>query len=356
MKGIILKIFFIIFTAAIIFLLVRFFYLRWYLKQIESIKIVCPKNLSGAFIQPTYPVNQYTEEQTAVELNDMHKIGLTYVVLQWSADSSGRKSIYPSKIYQKDESFTQDDFIDNLLTSCDKYGMKVYLGLDIDSDWEKNTMGKNKNLFDREIDLSAKTADELYEKYKSHASFYGWYLPNEISDLTVISSGRRVKLHKYLNSLCLRLKGLDNTKKISIAPYFSKFIYPPRYESIWKYLLCDSHVDVVMLQDGVGCKRIKLGDIASYFGSMKKAADYAHVELYSDVEVFEQIHGGKEFEAKPANMQTIEKQLSQESRFVSAQVCFDYPHYMSLQNSDRTAELYKDYQEYIKKEGIYPVK
>lgn len=79
-------------------------------------------------------------------------------------------AFYPSKLYPRRVPIAAKDPIEAILSEADKQGMSVFLGVGTYA-WRDYTPGSlvwHKNV-----------ADELWQMYGHHASFYGWYVSEE---------------------------------------------------------------------------------------------------------------------------------------------------------------------------------
>ena len=143
---------------------------------------------------------------------------------------------------------------------------------------------------------------------------------------------------------------------MSIAPFFSNAMPPEEYEKWWIKTLQGAGIDILMLQDGVGCHRADIPrDIPPYYGAGKQACLKTGVEFWTDLEIFDQIHCPPvddlpldKWDAVPADIERIKAQIETTAPYVSRITCFDFTHYMSPQMGKKQVQLFNNYKNYIK--------
>ncbi|MEW6227879.1 MAG: DUF4434 domain-containing protein [Bacillota bacterium] len=239
------------------------------------------------------------------------------------------------------------DSVGMAINEAAKRNMQVMLGLTLDPSWWKGN-------FDAAGDLerNKQVVDELWSRYGRSPAFYGWYIPHEIDDLNSRGADRLNNLIRFTAELSGYAKQVSSGKPVAIAPFFGMHMTPAEYEKWWKSYLAGARVDIVMLQDGVGCHRVDLyKDVPSYYAALQRAATANNVELWSDVEVFNQTHGwpvdGGTWAAVPGKIETIAEQLRVEKPYVSRFVAFEFTHYMSPWQGSEQAKLFDEYRKYL---------
>ena len=81
------------------------------------------------------------------------------------------------------------------------------------------------------------------------------------------------------------------------------------------------------------------------------------MDFWTDLEIFDQFHCPpvdnlplEKWDANPASMERIIKQISIEESFVSRIVCFEFTHYMSPQMGNLQQKLYNAYRDWLQSE------
>ena len=111
---------------------------------------------------------------------------------------------------------------------------------------------------------------------------------------------------------------------------------------MWEYVLKNSELDILILQDGVGVdpstfewKKRKdetlelIGKISEYFTAVKNAADAAGKPLWGNAELFTNKGTRNSPKLESSTFDQIQLQLQTEAEYVEKFVCFDF-HYMDF--------------------------
>ena len=294
-------------------------------------------SLTGTFLQLDGSNLPWREEEWRKELSYMKQIGMdTLIIASVAFDSA---SFYTSRFLSKFQQLGTNDPIETLLSLSDKMRIDVYLGL---YSWNWEGKGSEED-FGNFAELNIKVAKELYSLYSKHPSFKGWYILSwELGNAPPIEN---VAVRAYKRVIDF-LRKLNPKKKIIIAPYFTLDISPEKLGEGWRKLLPFLKIDILALQDGVGCDRgIKPEHIPSYFSSMKKACEENKVEFWGDLEIFDIPAGWK-----PAKMERIREQIEKMKPFVKKIVVWEFNHYMSPLKGEEQRKLYEEYKDFYQKE------
>lgn len=287
--------------------------------------------LSGSFLQLDGSNLPWKEEEWRKELYYMKALKMDTLIIGYVASDS--YSFYSSRLFPLFPNCGTKDPVNTLLSLSDKLKIDVYLGLYA---WDWKGKGSETD-FQEFAEINIKIAKELHRLYSKHPSFKGWYILSwEIGNAP---PPENIAVKAYIKVISA-LRVLDNRKKIMIAPYFTLDISPQRFEEGWRKLLSVMKVDIVALQDGVGCDRgIKPEDVPSYFEAMKRACEANEVELWGDLEVFDILAGWK-----PSNIERIKEQIEKIHPFVKKIVIWEFNHYMSPLKGEEQSKLYQDYK------------
>jgi hypothetical protein len=274
-----------------------------------------PKHITGTFIQLDSGNLAYSKEQWRAEFEAMRKLGCDTLIIGELARTDHafcKLSKYP--IYAK--SGTPDPFKAILDTARD-FGFRVYAGT---YGWNWKEYGPEH--FEEYALKCREIATEVWRRYGKHPAFAGWYpMGWEIGNVPPPDHAGV----KALNAVTPLLREMSPKLPILIAPYFTFDVTPEQFESGWKKLLATVDVDIVALQDGVGCDRkIKPESAKPYFRAMLSACRSANVIPWADVEVFDQPAGWK-----PAQPDRVVEQLRSVSPFVEKIVIWEFNHYLS---------------------------
>ncbi|MHA1680442.1 MAG: DUF4434 domain-containing protein, partial [Promethearchaeota archaeon] len=317
--------------------------------------------LSGTFVQYS-GLSSWGFSEWDTEFNNLKQIGIDTVILQWALESGTNETYYQSGTFPfKDSAVsplmkapgeTDPDVVRTFFYLAHEYEMKFWLGLSID--WEFWTKLDNATWKSRELTKIGTMVSELLQSNGNETSWVGFYIPYESSLGTSTESASKIgTFFGDVVSLVRTIEDGVNTtvprRSFAIAPFAGPVKWAPTAINYWKALLSPSAMDVVMIQDGVGCLRNDVEhDLPAIFATLKDACHSLDITLWVDVEIFTRTSvDGEVFQAEPASINGIEAQLEVASRYAESLVSFDIPHYMSDQYSNSAKDLYADYSLYI---------
>lgn len=241
------------------------------------------------------------------------------------------------------------DPIGDLLAAAEATGFKVWLGLALDpAYWE----GK----FDPTASAASNTAllQQLEGLYGASPALVGYYLPEEIDDRSFVTPAAHEAMTTYLAAMADAAHSQAG-RPVMVAPYFGMRPNGEAYAAWWNATLARAKLDVIAMQDGVGTRRTTVEEGVPVYRALKTVTDAHGVALWSDLEVFEQTHGWPvddlAWQATSAKIATVRSQLELEAPYVAKFVAFAFPNHMSPRAGGAAAQLYLDYQEYLKELG-----
>ncbi|MDR3713521.1 MAG: DUF4434 domain-containing protein [Puia sp.] len=286
-------------------------------------------------------LKNFTTEQWKEKVREIKGIGMEYLVLMGIAAFG--KAFYPTKLAPP-FGLACEDPLEAVLSAADEVGIKFFVSNDFWGD------GRNaeKMMQDPAIRKTrAMAMEEVAARYGHHASFYGWYFPNE------------AYLHPYLDEFfidyvndCARMaKSLTPHCVNLVAPYNIK---AERADDGYVRQLERMNIEIVAYQDGVGVNSTKLGEPAKYFEHLFEAHRKAgRARIWADMELFY-------FEDKtkgnllPADFDTrILRQMEDLSPFVDKILCYQYIGIMNKPDSGAFAgtkestRLYRQYKHWV---------
>lgn len=283
--------------------------------------------LEGTFIQ--YSRRLLADEsptRLTQAIDSAHDAGLHIIIVQRLA--AGEQSFIPGP----DAPF---DPTETILAYADTHDMQVFLGLAEDARWWKQPFDADflAKLGDRSIEV----ARQASERYGTHTSFAGWYIPLETWDVCPPDSiGAVAGLFRQVAEAC---RALRSGKPVAFAPFFTGMVRPEDVAGLYARFLPLARLDILMLQDGVGARGWddKVRIVEPYFTAMAATCREAGVEMWGDVELFT-----KDF--KPGAPKRILEQLRVESPHVKKLVAFEFFHYMDPARGEQQRALFDYYQ------------
>jgi len=237
----------------------------------------------------------------------------------------------------------------HILVAAERLGMRVFLGLGLDPTfWQ----GQFDPLASAEENVALML--RLEELYGASPALAGWYLPEEIDDRRFVAADVHEGVMVYLEAMA-RAAHERTGRPVMVAPYFGMNPNGPAYAAWWDATLTRAPIDIIALQDGVGTRRTTTEEGVGVFKALAEVAARHGAALWSDLEVFEQVHGwpvdAGPWQARPATIERVRHQLELEAPWVEKIVVFDFTHYMSPRLAGAAEELYRGYQAYLEERG-----
>ncbi len=296
-------------------------------------------HFAGSFLQPNLG-DQWTEAQWVTELDNMKQVCITQLIIQWTADSLHKTTIYPSKLDGYTQN-TKQDVVGIALTQADKSGIDIYLGLQISDDWW-NHYANDDTWLKNEAVIAEQVADELWSTYQQHPSLTGWYLSFEPDNFNFMAESSWQALSQFYAEVGQHLRSLSADKPIIIAPFYnvSGGQTPEAWQKMWTYILSHSQIDIVALQDGVGVGHATVSDLPAWFKATKDAvvASKTAAQLWVDSETFN-------LDNQPMGIQGIVADMKAVQPYVSNFVSFSFNHFLSPQQVNPL--YYTAYSNYV---------
>jgi chitodextrinase len=298
-----------------------------------------PPSLSGSFLQPDLG-DQWTDRQWTKEFSYMRKAGLNQMIIQWTADSLEKTTIYPTQLPGYRQS-TKTDVVERALRTADAGGAQVYLGLQANNDWWTN-YANNAPWLQNEAKVGNQIADELWLQYGQHASLAGWYLWFEVDNVNEPTPVQWKRLSVFFRTVADHLHKLTPGKPVMISPFYNSRsgLAPSQWRSMWEYILSRSSLDILALQDGVGVGHATAAQLPAWF---KATGDAVHqfgsrMRFWVDSETFN-------LEGQPMAIHSLVKDMRAVQPYVSNYISFSFNHYISPQQVDPA--YYKTYLNYV---------
>jgi len=315
-------------------------------------------NIKGSFLQLFSEVNypakplplSWKDEYWEKELKRMKEIEMNLLIIQFAVYNGF--AYYDSKVFSKKDS---TDHIKTIVDEAQKIDMDIFLGLAGSDNWWKNC--NDDEYLKLEKDKCCQVFDELWSMYGDLKNIKGIYLSQELEDRSYQTKEKRERITKFIADLSNYCKKRDSKIKILISPFWGGYQPVSEYQKWWMLFLKETDVDIVALQDGVGCHRVlpDSDDLVEHYKALGSACEKNRKEFWSDLETFDQIHGipldDSPWEAVPASIERIENQIQIQFQLVSNIICFEYLHYMSPDMNELAGKLYKDYSKFIGNKG-----
>jgi len=294
--------------------------------------------LRGSFLQPQLG-DAWTLKQWGNEFQYMKGAGLDQMLIQWTADSKEKTTIFPSRLPGYTQN-TQHDVVERALQAADASGAQVYLGLQVNDDWWTNYINDAAWL-KNEAKTSNALADDLWKRYRQHPSLAGWYLPFEVDNVET-SAPQWDNLVAFYRTVGHHLHEVTSGKPVVISPFYNtrEGLSSSEWQTMWEYVLKRSPIDVLALQDGVGAGHATTAKLPEWFSAVQNAIQNTRpsMQFWVDTETF--YH---QYATMPIH--SLVKDMCAVQPYVSNYVSFSFNHYLSPQQVNPL--YYQTYMDYL---------
>ena len=235
--------------------------------QAESSHI---EKIDGTFIQPWLYMT-YDEEQWDNEMQALKEVGIDYLIMGDVANhnSDGTWTVYyPSKLdYLSD--YIAYDALEPLLYYCEKYDIKLYLGMGLDCAWNSDIVSEaGRKANQTYMKQCNEITTELYNQYKSRYpnTYYGFYFVTELYNTLYMDTDTGIdayadSLDEMFTMVIENCNALDESMPLLFSPYVNIFGYGyasvniDRFTEYWSDVLSRipfRNGDMICPQDSCG--------------------------------------------------------------------------------------------------------
>lgn len=332
--------------------------------------------VNGTFIQP-WLYATYDDARWDAEMQIMKEIGIEYLIMGDVANhnADGTWTVYyPSEIdYLRD--YFAYDALEKLFYYCDKYDIKLYLGMGLDTAWNSDIASAEGRAANREYMRKCnEITTELYNKYKSryHDTYYGFYFVTELYNTIYMDTDTGIDAYaEGLDEMFTMV--IDNCNKLNpdmpllFSPYVNIFGYG--YASINSDRFTEYYTEVlsrIPFRDGDmicpqdscgagGCNNSHLEEwIKAYRNAVDRSNEIRGTNLLLGTNAEQFISPDATRMTNPHGVsyvgtQTIDDfagSLEIARPYVDSLFCFAYPHHYSPYNA--MPEFHESFIKYLK--------
>jgi len=304
-------------------------------------------------------LRKLTEQDWQQQIEGMHALGMDTIVIQQvfqNQEYYGRNNIatagyrgqanYPSKLYPARSPIASHDALEAILSEADALHMHVFVGVGMYAWFDYSAPS---------LDWHKKVAGELWSRYGHHASFYGWYVSEEVYGDLIPDQGEQAKnqyraeIIRFFAEFQAYCRSLAPEKPVMLAPNAHGLL---KSQDVWPQVL--EHIDILC---PFGFARMPEGDVTGEQSAaiFKMICSRTHTHLWMDLEAFT-------FEGNaliPRPIDGLVQDLRQFPDFEKI-LCYQYPGIFNAPQSRikpggyRTVTLYQDYMNYLEKIGRQP--
>jgi hypothetical protein len=274
------------------------------------------------------------------DFDRMKAIGVARVLVQWTAE-------VPISYVRCDLPFAEQyDVVPIVLAEAERTGMEVYLGLQSDrSYWTRITAPDVvlRDYFYVRVAANERLQDALLERFATNQAWTGYYIPDEIDDVSWRTPERGAALRRYLQTLVERLRSRDTKRHIAVSAFFRTRTSPLRVAGTFGDLVAGTGVQHLLLQDGAGEENppAKLRNL--YATTIRGAWTNTVPDLWAVAEVFRRTDAGTNatvYTAESASPAEVAEQIRIASASFTQTVFFAYHPYIDPKGNGKASTLY----------------
>jgi hypothetical protein len=299
-----------------------------------------PAGVSATFVQLNRAAAAKSAQEWSADLDKMSAAGLTTLIVQWSAE--GDISYFQTDLPFKE----QYDALEKLFEAAAGRGFSIVLGLQNDPGYWKQITARDRVLRDyflTRVDRNEKLQRAILARFNDAPEFTGYYIPDEIDDLTWRTPGRRALLKQYLALMAERLRHNDPRRPVAVSAFFRGRTAPDIFAGMLRDI-CDAEfpLDALLIQDGVGVGDPPVNYVPLYFKVLKERWSDKAPRLWGVIEAFEQTSKtGEPFSARPAPARRLEEQVRAAEPYFEQLVLFTFPDYADPARGEAAAALFE---------------
>ncbi len=222
-----------------------------------------------------------------------------------------------------------------VLELAGRAGMGVWVGLAHESSWWRALEeGAPDARLRRTAEAHLELAAELKSVVRGQRAFRGWYLPEEIDDVHWQGAAAG-GLHEHVKGMRRRLRPL------AMSGFSNGRTAPAELGRFWRQV-SGGGLDRVLFQDGIGAGKLTLENWPGYLQALGRGLGR---RLTVVVECFEAAPGGAGFQAGPAGLERIRRQVELAGRYSKNEpVVFSLPEYATPLGGEAAARLYDEWR------------
>jgi hypothetical protein len=285
---------------------------------------------------------RFTCAQWDSKIKEMADLGINILVLMCTALYN--RAFYKTSIFPQWQLGCPDP-IETVLSAADKYGVKFFIGGGFYGEWTDPKLIADPVAAKRRL----QAIEEIAKLYSHHASFHGWYWPNE----AFINPYYSDEFIRYVNTCSRLARQLTPRTRILIAPYGTRVA---KTDEKYVKQLESMDIDIVAYQDEVGVRKSTVDETSAFYEHLKKAHDrVSRIAIWADVEIFEFEGAAYRSALIPASFSRVLRQLQAISPWVETILAYQY---LGLMNKPRShafagppesTMLYAAYRDWQKK-------
>ncbi len=297
--------------------------------------------VQASYIQLNRGHGEMSVGEWSADILQMQSVGIDTLIVQWSAENGVAYFRADGLPYPE-----QYDVLERLFAALRGSGMQVFLGLRHENHYWVQIQGRDRVVHDyMRLRVSQNEALQraLLSRFDEEPAWVGYYIPDEVDDLTWREMPRRQYLQQYLSMMGMRIRAHDAARRIGISAFFRVRSAPSVFADLLSECVSGSAIDCVMIQDGAGENDPPVEYLPLYLEALSDACTEGRLPaLWYVVEAFRRTSLPSEpFAAEPAPPDRFVQQLRLAPKGVEGLVLFTFPDYVDPDRSEGARLLYK---------------
>lgn len=273
--------------------------------------------IDGTFFQP-YEAYNWDDSRWDSEMQVLKDAGMHYFIFVPTAEEDSKGNLH-----------CYYDVLEKCLRSAQKFGIRVFVGLNHNDRWWKNDF--TEEWLYSQMKTGNKIADELVARYKGKYpdTMYGWYWVWEVDNVNIDTSQKEQILANAMNVNLDHLNSISPSMPFLFSPFVNHKVGKDKNETaeMWKRILPKVHFrggDIFCPQDCVGSGGLELKMQEEWMRVLSEAARTVEgLKFWVNVETFDQ----KNWSTAP--LPRLIEQLRTANWVANNIVCFSYCSYNS---------------------------
>ncbi|WP_131782440.1 DUF4434 domain-containing protein [Legionella gresilensis] len=271
----------------------------------DALLATCPlTNVKTSFLQLYEDHQSFSSQAWLTLFKQAHNLGINHIILQWS--SYNNLVFYPVIPLINQPS---DTVLFKIIRAAKKEHLKISMGLNYDEQfWQ--VLNKRDEELRRFLDINYRKQQALLPFLVNlietadpdNDTVIGWYITDEIDDLSWQSESRRKLLETYLNSLTQLLKQQKPGWPIGISTYGSGQASQQQIVSLYQFLFNKTRVDRFLMQSSIGTKKLTLVKLNHYLQIITKVLKGSERQFAVVIELFIEDSKQKVFLSAPLDL------------------------------------------------------
>lgn len=308
-----------------------------------------PPRLTATFVQLTRSVATNSVAEWQADLNCLKAAGIDTVIVQWTVEP-------PVAYFRADTNVLPAchetyDTLENFFEAVKGSGIAVHLGLTSDPGYWHAITARDRLLRDYfllRVARNEKLQRQLLERFGDRPEWVGYYIADEIDDLTWRTPARGAYLRDYLALMTQRLRTNDAARTVAVSAFFRGRTAPDIFARTLLSLTTNAaaQVDTVLVQDGAGVGDPPPAYMPVYFKTLGELWPAGAPHLWGVVELFTQTSREMApFAASPADPARVAGQITAVAPYVERLVAFTFKDYADPARGPAAAALYQSLSE-----------